>query len=209
MSLKYNDPLLDIIKHDIAQNHNCHTIILYGSRARKSASKTSDYDIIAIREKGDFERDCRLFEGIYLDIFIYSKDDIKSPDKSLIRIKDGIVLCQKDRLGDDLLNKVNSIFKAGPPPTPNWEKHEINIWVVKMLDRAKLNDIESNFRRHWLLYDLLECYFKQRDAWYLGPKESFAWLKCNDALTYSAFDEALKSGADMNTLEYLVSRVRL
>jgi hypothetical protein len=182
---------------------------LYGSRARKSASKTSDYDIIAIREKGDFERDCRLFEGIYLDIFIYPEDDIKNPDKSLIRIKDGIVLCQKDRLGDDLLNKVNSIYKAGPSPTPDWEKHEINTWVVKMLDRAKLNDIESNFRRHWLLHDLLECYFKLRDAWYLGPKESFEWLKCNDTLTYSAFDEALKPGADINTLEYLISHVRL
>src|SRR3990167_2514543 len=152
-----NDPLLDIIKRDIVNEYNCHTIILYGSRARSEATQKSDYDIIAIREKGDFERDCRLFEGFYLDIFVYSEDFIKNPDVSLIRIKDGIVLLQKNHVGDELLNKINIMFKAGAPETPKWEKHEINTWVVKMLERAKQNDIEGNFRRHWLLHDLLEC----------------------------------------------------
>lgn len=209
MNIKSNDPLLDNIKRDITHNYKCHTIILYGSRARNNATKISDYDIIAIREKGDFERDCQILEDIYLDIFIYSEDDIKNPDKSFIRIKDGIVLCQKDHLGDELLNKVKLIFQTGPSPTPNWEMHEINAWIMKMLERTKQGDIEANFRRHWLLHELLECYFKLRNAWYLGPKESFKWLEHNDALTYIAFDKALKPNADFNSLEDLIARVRL
>jgi len=185
MHSQNNDPLLNIIKDDLIKNYKCHTIILYGSRARNEATSTSDYDIIAIRETGDMERDCRLIEGFYLDIFIYPENTTKNPDASLIRIKDGTVLCQKDHIGDDLLTKIKSLFLAGPAKTPAWEKHEINTWVMKMLARAKQEDIEGNFRRHWLLHDLLECYFKLRDSWYLGPKESFQWLKTNDLRLYS------------------------
>lgn len=209
MIIKKDDLLLNVIKDDITKKYKCHTIILYGSRARNKATPISDYDIIAIREKGDLERDCRWFEGFYLDIFVYAEDAIKNPDASLIRIKDGIVLCQKNNMGDELLDKIKIIFKAGPPITPTWEKHEINTWAKKMLDRAKQNDIEGNFRRHWLLYDLLECYFKLRDKWYLGPKESFQWLKENDRSTYMAFDKALKPEADFNAIEKLIHFVRL
>lgn len=208
MDLKNSDELLDIIKRDIVENYKCHTIILYGSRARGEHTPTSDYDIIAIRDIGDLERDCRLFKGFYLDIFVYSEEAVKNPDSTLIRIKDGIVLCQKDHVGDVLLKKINSIFKSGPPETPHWEKHEINTWIMKMLHRAKQCDIEGNFRRHWLLHDLLECYFKLRDAWYLGPKESFQWLKINDISTYMAFDKALKSDADFNSIQNLINLIR-
>lgn len=66
----------------------------------------------------------------------------------------------------------------------------------------------GNFRRHWLLHDLLECYFKLRDSWYLGPKESFNWLKNNDTQTYAAFNDALKPNADLNQIEQLIKLVR-
>lgn len=88
------------------------------------------------------------------------------------------------------------------------EKHEINTWVMKMLVRAKQEDIEGNFRRHWLLHDLLECYFKLWDSWYLGPKESFQWLKENDLQTYTAFNEALKPSASLRKIEKLISCVK-
>lgn len=209
MKLQNDDPLLKKIEHDIIQNYKCHTIILYGSRARGEATSTSDYDIIAIRKNGELERDCRLFENFYLDIFVYSEEAVKNPDTSLIRIKDGIVLRQKNNMGDDLLTKIKSIFNAGPTATPAWEKHEINTWVMKMLNRAKQNDIEGNFRRHWLLHDLLECYFKLRDKWYLGPKESFQWLNKNDLKIYSAFNEALKPDATFDEIEQLISYVKI
>ena len=204
MTKKINDDLLEEIQHEIISKYDCHTIILYGSRARGEASTTSDYDIIAIREKGEFERDCRLYKGFYLDIFIYSEDVVKNPDVSLIRMKDGIVLREKNSIGSSLLNKVIAIYVAGPPKTPAWERIEISSWVYKMLDRAKLGDIEGNFRRHWLLHDLLECYFKLRDIWYLGPKESIQWLKNNDLRAYSAFDVALSPSGSLNDAESLI-----
>lgn len=204
-----NDPILRKIQDNLIKQHKCHTIILYGSRARGDHTATSDYDIVAIRDQGDLERDCRLIDGFYLDIFIYSEAMIQNPDNYLIRIKDGIVLCQKDNLGNALLEKIHTIFNAGPTPTPIWEKHEINNWIMKMFQRAKQNDTEGNFRRHWLLHDLLECYFKLRNLWYLGPKESFRWLKINDEKTYIAFDIALKKDSSLESIESLISFVNI
>lgn len=204
-----NDPLLNKIQDELITQYKCHTIILYGSRARGDHTETSDYDIVALRKSGEMERDCRFVDGFYLDVFIYPEDIIKNPDNYLIRIKDGIVLCQKDTLGDALLEKIHSIFDAGPIPTPEWEKHEINNWIMKMFQRAKQNDIEGNFRRHWLLHDLLECYFKLRDIWYLGPKESFRWLSNNDFSTYTAFENALKKDAGYEEIEVLINHIRI
>jgi len=202
-----SDPFLEKIKQHLIDHYQCHTIILYGSRARGDNTQISDYDIVALREKGDLKRDCRFIDGFYLDVFIYSEDIVKHPDNYLIRIKDGIVLCQKDNLGNGLLEKIRSIFDAGPVPTPEWEKHEINQWMMKMLQRAKQNDIEAHFRRHWLLHDALECYFKLRDRWYLGPKESFRWLKSNDLTTYTAFDKALSTNA-IESIELLINHIK-
>jgi hypothetical protein len=107
-------------------------------------------------------------------------------------------------MGDDLLNLVNKIFSEGPPKTPQWEKREIIIWLPKMLDRSKRNDIEGNFRRHWLLYELLNSYFRLHDLWYFGPKESFSWLKKNDPEIYNYFDCALKCDVDNKTIQNLI-----
>lgn len=206
MTMINDERLLNIIQ-DIKVKYKCHTFILYGSRARGESTNTSDYDIIAIREQGEFERDCRVFDGFYLDAFIYSEEAIKNPDVSFIRIKDGIVIFQKNHMGDTLLTKIKSIFQQGAPKTAAWEKHEITTWTGKMLQRAAENDIEGNFRRHWLLYDLLQCYFKMRDLWYLGPKESFRWLQANDPITYLAFEIALKSDSSLSDIQKLISNV--
>jgi len=202
-----NEARLLEITQNIQAKYACHTIILYGSRARGESTNSSDYDIIAIREQGDFERDCGIFDDFYLDVFVYSEEAIKNPDASLIRIKDGVVLFQKDHIGDSLLNTIKGIFQKGAPKTPAWEKHEIINWTRKMLQRAQESDVEGNFRKHWLLYDLLECYFKMRDRWYLGPKESFQWLKVNDPNIYSAFEVALKANSTFNEIENLINNV--
>lgn len=202
-----NDNRLLKIVQDMQAKHGCHTVILYGSRARNEPTNTSDYDIIAIREQGDFMRDSRIFDGFYLDAFIYAEDFIKNPDVSLMRIKDGIVLVQKENIGDTLINKIKNIFQQGAPKTDEWEKIEISTWTKKMLQRAKENDAEGNFRRHWLLYGLLECYFKMRDMWYLGPKENFSWLKTNDPEIYSAFEIALQPKASLGDIEKLIGKI--
>lgn len=203
---KVQDPRLAKIVDSLKEKFECHTIILYGSRARGDENAASDYDIIAIRDQGTMERDCRKFEGAFLDIFIYSVDEIKEPS-DFLRIKDGVVICEKDRMGTALLEKVRNYYEAGPTPKPDWEKQLIVVWGQKMLERANLGDIEGHFRAHWLMHDLLESYFQLRDLWYLGPKEAFQWLKENDAATYALFEKVLGQGIDLNQLKELTDRI--
>lgn len=205
--VKCDDEILKKIIADLQMKHDCHTLILYGSRARDEHNVSSDYDIIAIKDRGDFERDCRIFNGFYLDAFVYPEAMLENPEQNLIRAKDGIVILQKNHVGNDLLQKIQLIYESGPPKTPAWEKHEIPAWLNKMVQRGKEEDVEGNFRLHWLLHDSLECYFKMRDLWYLGPKESFKWLRENDEIAYQAFDAALESSAHINKIADLIKKI--
>jgi predicted nucleotidyltransferase len=39
--------------------YGCHTVILYGSRARGDATAESDYDVLGVRDSGEAIRDAR------------------------------------------------------------------------------------------------------------------------------------------------------
>jgi predicted nucleotidyltransferase len=140
MSYIDDNKMLKKITDQMIKKHNCHTVILYGSRARSESNTTSDYDIIAIRKNGEIEKDCRIFEDAYLDAFIYPENYIENPETSLMRIKDGIILVQKDSVGDKLLNKVIEIFKKGPDKTPLWEKIVRVIMVLKYQSKIRFDE---------------------------------------------------------------------
>jgi predicted nucleotidyltransferase len=205
---QFQDPRLEKIITHLKEQYNCHTFILYGSRARGDETSASDYDILAIRDNGSLVRETQKFEEAFLDCFIYSMDEIKEPSQFL-GIKDGIIICQKDKIGTKLLKEVKNIYSKGPIPKKEWEKQVIVNWGKKMIERAKVGDIEGKFRAHWLLYDLLESYFQLRDLWYLGPKVSFQWLKVNDAITYELFEKVLNQTMNVENLEELMKRVTL
>lgn len=193
--------------HILKSQYGCHTTILYGSRARNECNEKSDYDLIGIRESGKFERDCRFLDGNFLDMFIYSEKEITNPTDSLLRIKDGIIIFEKNSIGTNLINAIHKIYENGAPKTPEWEKHEIQNWLSKMLDRASVGDIEGNFRRSWLLHEALECYFKLNDMWYLGPKESFKWIRQNKPKLYIEFENALNPNSDLVKIKSLIDAI--
>lgn len=187
---------------------NCHTIILYGSRARGTEiTDSSDYDILAIRETGENIREANEFEGKFIDAWIYSESIIDETDSSLVRIKDGLIIKQKKMFGNKLLKKIKEILQAGPSPIPKWEAALIVSWLQKMLKRSQLSDIEGNFRRHWLLFDCLESYFKLRSLWYFGPKEGLKWLKTHDKKVYLSFEKALEMHASLEDIQNLVGEI--
>lgn len=70
-----NDAVLQFIVDELISLHHCHTIILYGSRARGDFTVTSDYDVAGIREKGDKQRIARFDEAhqVYHDILFIQR----------------------------------------------------------------------------------------------------------------------------------------
>ena len=201
------DPTIQYICDQLRTKHGCHSAILYGSHARGDATPASDYDVAGIRESGELCRDARLWNGFYLDVFVYSEEKILSPDESMIHMRQGKVLFQRGDLATRFLLKLNEIFSAGPKRLTSDEVNARAVWARKMLARAGAGDVEGNYRRAWLLTALLEDYFLIRGQWFLGPRESLKHFQEIRPDLYSSFDAALKPGAALYLIEALVKHV--
>ena len=192
--------------------YGCHTIILYGSRARGEQDESSDYDLAGICETGEqaLIHDARNFNGASLDAFIYTEAELAVLKPDMIRFRNAKVLLEKDGYGAGLIARSAELFKAGPKPLRADEASSLKNWIGKMLvriSRGGPEDVDANYRRVWLLHDLPEIYFKLRSTWYLGPKESFAWLRTNDPATYQAFATALTPDASRGAIRILAERI--
>ena len=197
-----NSELIDALSDDLRLTYGCHTAILYGSRARDDWDATSDIDVIAFRDVGDGQRVASRWNGVFLDLFLHSTNDTVEP--SWIRINGGRVLFQADGFGDKVLDEVKALFDAGPEEVPASELHVRKVWAEKMLDRAAKGDVEGNYRRHWLLFTLLEDYFAARGEWYLGPKQSFRTLSESASEHFSLFEAAMKPGASLAAVKEVI-----
>ncbi|MBI3542456.1 MAG: nucleotidyltransferase domain-containing protein [Deltaproteobacteria bacterium] len=201
---------LRLIADELLKKHGCHTVVLYGSRALDAHESTSDFDVAGVREAGEPARDARPFEGEYLDAFIYPEKALETLEPEMIRLRAGRVLVEKDGYGTRLIERARKLFDAGPKPLSEAEASLIRSWVAKTLARISRGgpeDVEANYRRVWLLFQLLEDHFKLRGQWYLGPRESFEWLRRNDPATYRAFEQALAPEAARGSLRVLAARV--
>jgi len=204
MKLK-NDPILELAVRELVEKHRCHTAILYGSRSRGDWTEESDYDLIGFRDEGEKIRDARIINGKFLDAFVYPIQDVLGQERNFLQIRNGTILLEKDRFAGNLLKTLDALFAEGPKPLPEDELQTIRVWIRKMLGRIAKGDIEGNYRRAWLQFDLLESYFNLRKTWYLGPKESFRWLTEHDPKALGLFDRALQPGATLADLEQLAS----
>lgn len=202
------DPLLPDIVRYIQATYGAHTIILHGSRAQETASHKSDYDIMAFGElghAGEIKRD--LFKEVYLEMMLCSDeaiDDLKLID-SLGLVKGYIILCQKDNFGNRIIQHMKKIYDEGfyvPDELKQKVVDEIKTRLLK-ID----NSVAGKYYQHTLLSSLLEHYFTLRDLYYVGSRESFAWIKENDLPTYYAFEKALKPEADLESIQGVVHRV--
>jgi predicted nucleotidyltransferase len=108
------DPNLEVITDELISKRGCHTVILYGSRARGEETATSDYDVLGIRESGDVFRDARPWRGSYLDIFVWPESKVVNPDETLVYLRQGVVLHEKGDIGTRFLARLAEIHKAGP-----------------------------------------------------------------------------------------------
>lgn len=199
------DKFLTRFTREMREKYDCHTLILYGSRARGEASPVSDYDLLGFRKTGVVIHDARKIRGVYLDAFIYPEKGAKSPD--LLRARSGKVIFQKNGFGDAFLARLKRVHARGPKPLGSDEIAVRKVWAKKMLDRAKQGDPEDNFRRIWLLNTLLEDYFALRGMWYEGPKAALKWLRQNEPKVNVLFERALKPGAKISQIEKLAAIV--
>ncbi|HCX3367491.1 nucleotidyltransferase domain-containing protein [Fluoribacter dumoffii] len=203
-----NDAVLQFIVDELISLHHCHTIILYGSRARGDFTVTSDYDVAGIREKGDKQRIARFDEAhqVYHGIFVYPENAFDSISDEHLCMSDGIVVVEKAYFGTELLKKL-SAFLILPKSLPPDEITARRVWYQKMLARAYTRDLEGKYRHIWSIFTILEDYFVFKELRYQGPKKAFKYLETHDPETLSLFDEAITNIDNLNALNRLITRV--
>src|SRR5262245_54783576 len=127
--------------------HSCHTVILYGSRARGEASETSDIDLLCVRRDGPDVRDARIVDGVYVDAFVYSESTLEKLDAGLLRVLGGRVLREEAGFGTTLIAKLQALHERGPEPLTDDARNAIVLWSGKMLERFREQDgLEANYR---------------------------------------------------------------
>jgi hypothetical protein len=192
----------------LADSHACHTAILYGSWARGTATAGSDIDVVLVRHAGEAFRDARIFNGVYLDAFVYPETELTELKPELLRFLGGKVVREQGGSGHALLAKLQQLHDSGPPLMAEHERRAVLLWSRKMLERtAGDSRLEASYRRMQLLTQALEDYFALRGNWFRGPKEAFAWLLQHDPATYARFDCAARRDASDEMLAEVVSAV--
>jgi len=193
---------------ELRRIHGVHTIILYGSRSRGEATAESDIDVASYADVASTTRDARLWNGMYLDAFIYPSVRLgDAPDAEMLKLCGAQVLLDERGLAEPYLEQVSALEQQGPPALSEAEQRMRRVWVRKMLARLRRGDVEAHYRHHWLLYQLLEDYFALRGEWYRGPKRALADLLTNAPETFVAFERALVPGAPLEALEALAELV--
>ncbi|MBY6036918.1 nucleotidyltransferase domain-containing protein [Fictibacillus nanhaiensis] len=194
--------LFDKVKKYLMQKYRCHTIILYGSYSRGDFTDESDLDIVCFSDTTDDKNDVEAFEDIQLDVWIYNTKKMNNPEEFL-RVHEGRTLLNERSLAEKFLLEIQDTYKKGPKQLSNEERVFLKSWLKKMYIRSTKNDIEGNYRFHWMLKDSLEIYFELKGLWYFGPKSSFVWLRANDEMAYALFNNALARDANQNSIEQL------
>lgn len=201
LSQQQREKIIDRLKAE-----GCFSAVVYGSYATGTATQTSDLDIFSIKESGDNYRIGEMWEGLALDVWIYSKTDLPSYE-SLIHIAEGRILFDQDDFGASLLKRLQEEKNKPVSPLPDWDIKMRIMWFEKMIKRAKIGDHEGNYRLHWLIFELLENWFAFRCIRFEGSKKSFETLRQEYPESYKIFGEALRPNATIDDVARLVKHV--
>lgn len=202
-------PGIDGVVDEYRRVHRVHTLLLYGSHARGDATADSDLDLAGFADDvATTQRDARVVHGTFLDGFVYPTEHAqRPPDPEMLKLIGARILVDERGLATSLLAAIEELDRRGPEPLTDDDAQMRRVWARKMLARIRRDDLEARYRRHWLLYQLLEDYFALRTRWYRGPKVALRELATIDRDAFSAFERALAPDASLDALGALVERV--
>lgn len=204
---KSNDAILSSIVKALIKKHRCHTVILYGSRARGLTTATSDFDVIGIRSSGKKFRIAKKQKGSFWDVFVYPESDLKVLGEERFAWRNARIVYQKASYGTELLKRLDKLLNKPFKRYPKYEINVLKVWAQKQLDRCRIDDIQGFFRRAEFLAALVDHYFYIRQKRFLGPKEGFAWIEANDKKTYELIKLALQYSTNLSHLKAAAIKV--
>ncbi len=192
---------------EVLQKHfTFQTAILYGSQASGEASTESDYDLLLIKKDGPRERKILETQGICLDVIVDPEGEMQNLSNYLYLFNSNI-LKDESGLGAKLVASVKDFLAKPPRPIPPERTHQRKKQSLDLIRYAAESTALGNYRRHWLLFNLLPQYFDLRQKWFLGDKNALNWLRENDPGTFKLFERAFEPSSSIKELKNLVEHV--
>lgn len=175
----------------LKQTYRPLAIVTYGSFSCGMNDEYSDYDCMIIVERKDSSHDDTVIDGIQLDCFIFTKDEVLGEDlDAFLTVYDGKIVLDTDEIAANLKIRVRNYVEEHSV-IPADEKKFIISWIRKTMHRVEKNDDEGNYRALAFLWESITDYFLLRDLFYFGSKKAVAYLKEKDAEGYRLYHEAI------------------
>jgi hypothetical protein len=209
----------------LEQEYDCHTVILYGSRALGKAKPTSDWDVIGINDWPTEAYCHHNVEGVGpVNGYIYPEamahHNPLCPSKLFApanvfatRLCHGIVLIEKDTLGTDIVERAKRYMQSGPGRPSEALAKNMHHYLFSMRLKPYLNpatplkeglpEILRDFMRHEALLTSFQQYFWLRGIWPPSPIDGYEYLKENDPQALEAFERANSADASHRDFESL------
>jgi hypothetical protein len=199
--------LLGRVVGELTRVHGCHTVILFGSRARGDGDAGSDVDLFCVGEDVVDGPLPRTIDGFDFDIWRADERSVEADLDEYLKIEDGMPLVQRARYGDALLGRIKQRVSAGPPSLSANERAQRLGWLSRMTARSDRDDDEARYRLIWLISELPRIRLELADRYWLGAKRSLVLLADLDpdflALYRSALDKPTADSAAACT-RYLI-----
>lgn len=174
----------------LKKRYNPLTIAVYGSFADGTNDEYSDFDCLLIVKSKDRTHDDTIVDGVVMDCFLYSEQEIGQEDiETFIPLYDA-KLVYDTGIGQALQSKVRNYVQSHTAHRPE-EKHFLVSWIKKTMKRMEKSDEEGHFRAIAFLAESMEDYCFLRDRFYFGSKKTIRYLQEEDEQGVLLFRKAI------------------
>lgn len=210
------DTLIDFLE----EQHGCHTVILFGSRARGTHRADSDWDVLALHDGAAETSVHTHVEGVgEVNAYLYPRamgvfhPKAPSPlfqpfDTFIGRLRHGRVLAEEDGLGSGIVLQAQRMFATGPAPVPADRLAHVRYqFFEKYLPVIAGHTPEAHFERHDALRQMMFYYFRLRGAWLPSLKEWPRALADEDPVMLALLEQAETPAASIEDFRALFTYV--
>lgn len=185
----------------LKERYNPLTIAVYGSYADGTNDEYSDFDCLLIVKSKDRTHDDTIVDGVVLDCFLYSEQEIGQEDiETFIPLYDA-KLVYDTGIGQTVQSRVRNYAESHTVHPPE-EKHFLVSWIKKTMKRIEKSDAEGHFRAIALLAESLEDYCILRGRFYFGSKKTIRSLQEEDEQGFLLFRDAITVRSNEAIIEW-------
>lgn len=219
------DNLIDYLE----ETYGCHTLILYGSRAKGTHRPDSDWDLIGLNDAEHDDFCHAVVPGIgEINAYIYPRPmgifNPNAPSKLFIpldafvrRLHDARVLVEEDGLGTAIVHRAQVMKQGGPAKISPEKREHLEFYFFRQRLGEYLDPNDPHFKhaaaplihtmRHEAMTQVIFNYFRLRGKWVPAPNDWYAYFERHDPAFLALLNRAEETNAKPEDFAALFAKV--